>query len=216
MPVPAQDAAAVGDAVGAVVLDVVVGQRHPVDARPREDLRQLRLAGEGEAGAVEAPIASVTGISWLAMARSAALKSRRTTPLVPGQLVAGHGVGVKTGSQQPCPVTRAVPPSKGKSMPLPRRTTRVVDAAVGEGVAAGHQGPGARLVPAVAIGQRHGRRAAARHRPCGHGHCRPGGVRRWPARASMAPGRVAATSAEPPLRMTRPTCLAGRRCRTSA
>ena len=48
--------ARVRDAVGAVVLDVVVGERHPVDARAREDLGQLRLAGEDEAVEVETPV----------------------------------------------------------------------------------------------------------------------------------------------------------------
>ena len=40
----AQDAAGVLDAVGAVVADVVVGQRQEVDAGAREDLGQRGLA----------------------------------------------------------------------------------------------------------------------------------------------------------------------------
>ena len=101
------------------------------------------------------------GFSKLATAMSAPLMTARTAPALPVRLVYGRSQPSGEQSLQR-PVMSAVPPSNGKSAPLPLE--RLVDAAVEHDVAAGEEGPGRRRVEGVGGG---GGGQASGQRPVG-------------------------------------------------
>ena len=208
--VAAQDAARVADALRAVVLDVVVGQGHPVDAGAREDRAQLRLAREAQPGGVEAPALRrghlVIGDGQLGLPEEAPHDA-----LVAGEHVARHDVVVEDG------VAAAVARDAGRAAvervvhALAPPHDLVVDAAIGEGIAAGHEHPRAAGVPAL----RHRAGGASRRAAspswrapgrCPRGCGRPGAAGAWPARGRWpprGPGRRAGWPAGPAARRHR-------------
>ena len=130
---------------------------------------------------------SVTGCSWLAMASSAPLKSLRTSALVAGQHIAGHDVVVEdrvaaamTGDARGAAVEWVVDA-------LALAHDRVVDATVGEGVAASDQHPRRGLVPDPRRAAAPASRPGASRRRRGRGRCRPATDRRARGGASRGP-----------------------------
>ena len=144
------------DALGPVVLDVVVGQRQPVDAGTREDAGEVGPAREAQTGRVEVPGLGrrhlVVGDGEIGLPEQAPHGT-----LTPGQDVPRHEVVAEDRVAADVPGDARGPAVEGEVHAPALAHDRVVDAAVGEGIAAGDQHPGACLVPAIAIDlrQRH-------------------------------------------------------------